>query len=201
MCIPGQQHILRLWCENWQSHGFEPVILTQHHAESHPNFLALDSHIRVMPLMNNSDYEMACFHRWLAMANVGGGLMADYDCFNNGFRKDDVDQSGQITIYQPPHVPSLVSGPSLEYERVINEIFMKFSTSQYKDWLKAHSKGGTAVSDMLILANTPELLNGKDIVREFRYHDDSWKSAKAIHFCNGGTGGRKLECITAWLQM
>lgn len=134
------------------------------------------------------------------MAYVGGGLMADYDCFNNGFTPEDISDSKILTVYCPPHVPCLVSGPALEYERVVREIFMRFKPSDYKDWLKKHTRNGTAIQDMLVLANHSDQIEGKDIVREFSYKSEDWKKAKAIHFCHAGTNCRQLECIKQWLQ-
>ena len=122
--------------------------------------------------------------------------MADYDCFNNGFRPEDVD-SNEMTIYEPPHVPCLVSGTSAEYERVI-QIFMNFNTNMYKDWLKAHSRGGMAVSDMLILANHSDQLRGKSCVAH--WDPNGANDAKAIHFCNACCGGKKIEAIQSWLK-
>lgn len=197
MGTDGQQILLGLWCENWKKAGFEPVVIGENHAMEHPNFRAFSDHVRSFTPMNyhTPEYEHACFYRWMAMAHIGGGLMADYDCLNSGFRPEDVVDK-EMTIYEPPHVPCLVSGSALEYERVI-QIFMDFRTAMYKDWLKKHSRGGTGVSDMLILANHSDQLNGKDVVRE--YNRDGMSEAKAIHFSNASCGGKKIAAIKSWM--
>lgn len=195
----GQEAILRMWSENWDRAGFQPIVLGQQDAEKHPDFGIYSDHVRSMPAMNHHtpEYEHACFFRWIAMAHVGGGLMADYDCFNAGFGPEDVVWK-EMTIYEPPHVPCLVSGSSMEYERVINDIFMKFNLSMYQDWLKPHSRNGKGVSDMLILANHSDQLNGVDLVRQ--YKKDGMAGAKAIHFSNSSCGGNKVKVIKSWLK-
>jgi len=194
----GQEEILRLWVDNWKQAGFDPVVIGQQQAEAHPGFNEFKERITAMPMMNHNipDYEHACFFRWIAMANVGGGLMADYDCFNAGFEPEDVVFK-DMTIYEPPHVPCLVSGSSLEYERVI-QIFMNFNIGMYKDWLKPHSRNGQGVSDMLVLANHSDQLEGKDLVRQ--YDPSGMKGSKAIHFSNRSCGGNKVKVIKEWLK-
>ena len=192
----GQEQILRLWVDNWKQAGFDPVVIGQQQAEAHPSYDEFRNYVTKMPFMNVFEYELACFLRWMAMAHIGGGLMADYDCFNAGFEPGDVIFK-DMTIYEPPHVPCLVSGSSLEYERVI-QIFMNFNIGMYKDWLKPHSRNGKGVSDMLILANHSDQLNGVDMVRQ--YNKDGMSGAKAIHFSNSSCGGQKFKAIQSWLK-
>jgi len=198
MSPPGQEAILKMWCDNWKQAGFDPVVIGQQQAEAHPGFSNFQEYVTAMPAMNyhTPDYEHACFYRWMAMAQIGGGLMADYDCFNAGFEPEDVVFK-DMTIYEPPHVPCLVSGSSLEYERVI-QIFMSFHPGMYQEWLKPHSRNGTGVSDMLILANHSDQLNGVDLVRQ--YSPDGMPGAKAIHFSNSSCGGNKIPTIASWLK-
>ena len=66
----------------------------------------------------------AGYIRWIAMAAVGGGFMADYDTFPlNHFlrhgRKLPFD--GELTVWAG-HVPALVSGSASEYFRIAKQI-------------------------------------------------------------------------------
>lgn len=194
----GQQRLIDLWKQNWSGAGFEPVIIGPPQAEAHPLYPEYSRHVIGMPMMNyhTPAYDHSCFFRWLAMAQVGGGLMADYDCFNAGFKPEEVEPEA-MTIYEPPHVPCLVSGSKSEFERVV-KIFMDFRLKMYKQWLLPHSRGGQGVSDMLILANHSDQVKGKDIVREWT--KDGVDKAKAIHFATSRCGPNKIAIIESWTK-
>jgi len=192
----AQELIIDIWKKSWIGAGFVPVVIGENEARSNPMFPRYSDIMAVKPLMNMADYELACFFRWAAMSQIGGGLMADYDCLNNGFSPDDIQET-EMTIYEPPHIPCLVSGSALEYHRMM-EMFMRFNISDYKDWLKPHSHGGKGTSDMLILANYPEEFKTMPYVRQ--YTDNGWETSKAIHFSNRSCGGQKLSEMNKWLK-
>lgn len=84
---PGepQREILDLWQRSWASRGWKPVVLTPANAGFHPLYEKVTQHIRQEHRGPNPfDYEVACFHRWLALAQVGGGggYTCDYDVMN-----------------------------------------------------------------------------------------------------------------------
>ena len=194
----GQIKLLECWSNNWADKGFDPVVMGENDAKLHPNFHAFTDRMGSFPMMNhnNPGYDMACFHRFMAMTQLGGGLMSDYDCLNNHFKPCDI-VVGEMTVYCPPHVPCLVSGSALEYERII-DLFMQFDPSMYKEWLHEHSNGGTAVMDMLILANYPDHINGVPYVKE--YSTKGWEKSKAIHFPSCKCGPKKLDIMNKWTQ-
>jgi len=190
--------IIKHWKQSWKNNGWNPIVLSINTAKKHPKFNWYTSEISKKPFMNMYDYEIACFHRWIAMAQVGGGVMSDYDCLNNGLKPDNIQdyiKGGKMTIYEPPFVPCLVSGSKKEYERIL-DLFVSFKTSEYKQELYPHTKIGTAVSDMLILANYPKQVQPCEIVKELLNKD--WKQAKVIHFSHAATKGKKLERIIEW---
>lgn len=68
--------------------------------------------------MNKADYEVACFIRHLAMANVGGGWMADYDVVPLALPACAAPSNDGLFTTHEGHVPSLVSATASEYLRV-----------------------------------------------------------------------------------
>src|SRR5574343_993366 len=79
MDVSTEHKLIVLWQHAWRMSGYEPVILTHLHADAHPQWAEVDELVRSFPTVNPVDYELACWHRWLALAQVGGGLMVDYD--------------------------------------------------------------------------------------------------------------------------
>lgn len=79
---PIQQAMVELWKRSWDARGWSPVVLDCQVAQRHPAFERFDRLVRSYPTVNPEDYEAACFERWLALDQVGGGLMTDYDVLN-----------------------------------------------------------------------------------------------------------------------
>lgn len=197
-----ERKILNWWKFTWFRAGWNPVVLSINEAKSHPRWEWYSNEINNKPMMNSTEYESACFHRWMAVAAIGGGIQSDYDCMNNGLRSEhltDEIKDGSLTIYEPAHVPSLVSGSKEEFDRMC-ELFAGFRVSDYKPEMMAESMNGTRVSDMFILANHTDRFKTKKIVWEF-HREPGWQSAKAIHFSNWSCDGiGKENAIPAWLQ-
>jgi len=81
----NQRNILDIWQRSWSKHGWGPLVLGPPEAQKHPLFTKLTEHVkREYRGPNPLIYELACFHRWLALAVVGGGYMSDYDVVNYG---------------------------------------------------------------------------------------------------------------------
>lgn len=85
--------LLDLWKKNWQTKGWNPIILDEEYAKKHPIFdkisikdfsNVLHSHTTNLP----TEYVMQCYLRWLAyhnyIINHGKVLWADYDVYNKG---------------------------------------------------------------------------------------------------------------------
>lgn len=198
----GEIKVLEAWKETWSKAGWNPVVLTKDRAESSPRFKWYDEQIRRNPFMNSDTYESACFHRWLAMTECGGGVHSDYDCLNNGLTPEDMMphlEKGDMTVFEPPHVPSLVCGSYREFQRMV-DLFAEFDLKDYRPDMLAHTRNGTAASDMLIIANKPESVKKSKVVWEFE-KEPSWESAKAIHFSHWACEGKgKLSEISKWMK-
>jgi hypothetical protein len=126
MTNDGDEALLEAWKEAWWEAGFEPRILTLEDAKSHPDYIPLDYAMSHTWL---DGYNKMCIFRWVAMSNVGGGWMSDYDLFPLGTpvlgdENDDTIQlpnNGILTVHDR-FVPDLVSGSADEWIRVAKEI-------------------------------------------------------------------------------
>ena len=77
----GDAEILCHWEILWREAGWEPKILSIKDAKRHPDFAQYLHDLRDVPLGPKPDFDKMNFLRYLAMAAVGGGLMADVDVF------------------------------------------------------------------------------------------------------------------------
>lgn len=196
----GECRILNIWKRTWSEFGWNPVVLTENDAKGSPRYDWYFAQMKKKPFMNSFEYEMACFQRWLAMAQIGGGVHSDYDCMNNGLQPEDIKsfvEDGNMTVYEPAHIPSLVSGSYREYHRMV-DLFAGFDTSHFKPEMHKDTRGGTSVSDMLIIANNPETVRPSKVVWEFR-REAGWEKAKAIHFSHWACEGiGKEKALADW---
>ena len=108
-----QKELIDLCRKSWERNGWDLVVLGHSDAEKHDFFSEYSQTIIKLPTVNPIKYEYSCFIRWLAMAQVGGGLMIDYDVINMGLVNLEAKKD-EITIYQR-HVPCVVYGTSEQY--------------------------------------------------------------------------------------
>ena len=69
------------WEILWREAGWEPKVLSIKDAKRHPDFAQYQHDLRDVPLGPKPDFDKMNFLRYLTMAAVGGGLMADVDVF------------------------------------------------------------------------------------------------------------------------
>lgn len=78
-----QTPIFELWEKSWRARGWEPIRLVPRDARQHPLYNAVTEHVTPLPRLGNPiKYELACYHRWLALDLAGGGYTSDYDVLN-----------------------------------------------------------------------------------------------------------------------
>lgn len=183
--IDAESHLrlITLWRRHHEKLGLEPVVLTQYHARQHPYFKEFDDRVRRLPTTNPNGYDLACYHRWLAMvvalysphSEAGQvGLMADYDLFLRTDATKDLFLMGvpaRVTVFENI-VPCLVLGDA--------RAFLQACT-----WFAEYPMPGTKhTSDMYILeqlaAKKPELFARYHWVKS--YGESDWAKAPAVHF-------------------
>lgn len=110
--------LLQSWRAFWRRSGWEPTVLTPHGvaAKYDDDAEAFLAELAKLPF---DAFQQMLFTRWIAMASVGGGWLADYDVFplrpffdTDSAREENVfsfPNSGNLTLYEAV-APSLVSG-------------------------------------------------------------------------------------------
>lgn len=88
MSAKEQSTLIDIWRRAWKAQGWEPIILTPKDAKAHPRYEELHAKFAAFPTINPKEYEVACFDRWIAMAQVGGGICVDYDVLPFGFTNE-----------------------------------------------------------------------------------------------------------------
>lgn len=141
------QRLLEAWQLAWREAGWNPVVLTLEDAQRHVLYNITMQQLDKSTLLGkggrNEEYNRYCFLRYVAMAAVGGGVMADYDLFplhaTNTPRKPIGEDSGYFTVYQKTlnkagGVPSLCSGRATEWERMAKSIVQVAQGSTNVGW-------------------------------------------------------------------
>ena len=144
----GDGPAVDVWREVWSKAGWDPKVLTQNDAAKHPRYDEMVDRFMTYPTSNPPGYELACYLRYLAMAEAGGGFMTDYDVVNVNVppppQCDWLPNDGAFTTHEN-FVPSLATGSAAEFERVVGE----FYDADVQDVLAA-TNSGNQVSDMIL---------------------------------------------------
>eukprot|EP00549_Striatella_unipunctata_P025380 CAMPEP_0118710738 /NCGR_PEP_ID=MMETSP0800-20121206/23600_1 /TAXON_ID=210618 ORGANISM="Striatella unipunctata, Strain CCMP2910" /NCGR_SAMPLE_ID=MMETSP0800 /ASSEMBLY_ACC=CAM_ASM_000638 /LENGTH=310 /DNA_ID=CAMNT_0006615057 /DNA_START=108 /DNA_END=1037 /DNA_ORIENTATION=+ len=142
MSYSNDEALITSWKAEWTVQGWDPMVLTLADAKSHKDFDVLNRALDT--LSNFGYYDRLCFLRWLAMAAVGGGWMADYDTFPLWPMDGHVLPSGgKLTIHEGSKVggvPSLVSGNGEEWLRLAHSLVrnaMEHNDDQHWSDMKA----------------------------------------------------------------
>jgi len=177
--------MLTLWRRHHKQFGFDPFVLREFHARKHPRFAQFLEAVRKLPSINPENYDLACYVRWMAVAQMAHELrlkravMMDYDTFLTPTVHDDlnilkVESPDRLAVLQNT-TPCLVLGSATNFEQAC----IWFASTKAAAELK-HT------SDMVILEHVattePAAFNRFNAVK--CYGEDGWKTAPAIHFSN-----------------
>jgi len=177
--------LLAVWREKWLAAGFEPFVLNEHIARKHPYFEELNKGLERLPSQNSPEYERACYLRHLALAQVGGGLMSDFDVFPRGGALpsgflDWLGDQQQLVLLQANCVcPCLFYATPAVAERVCHE----FITREFK---MHEINGKPHISDQYCLSQIVEA--GADWIQQkdctMLWTEDGWDQRPFVHFAN-----------------
>ena len=169
--LPPQDGVLRLWAESWKKFGWTPRVLTDRLARMSPDFDQYLARINKLPTVNAREYENACYLRWLALQDAGGGWMVDYDVINFGFRPRK--GVGEVEMLDCTYVPCAVWANKMGSAKICGMIYKHRPKTEH-------------VSDMTIFktqfARKAFGLPGTAVVE---YSVPGWEKAPLVHFAAG----------------
>jgi len=115
-----EDQVVELWRKEWTNAGFDTRVLTLEDAVRHPAFKEVEGIMETLHGIRS--HEAMCFYRWFAMAALGGGWMSESDTFPINFPLNEgtsLPNGGIFTSFQA-HIPALMSGTGVEWNRVAN---------------------------------------------------------------------------------
>jgi hypothetical protein len=166
----SQKNLINICSESWEKYGWTVEVIGEKDAQNHFLYKEYKSIILTFPSVNPFPYDYHCYMRWLAMANIGGGIMIDYDVMNTGLRDLNFFNFSELTVYQG-HVPCVVSGKAEDYLSAVYG-FMSFKNNIGID-MKMRNEPHT--SDMLMLSS------GKIKFKKMNEVKDYPENGKLIH--------------------
>lgn len=129
ICFPEQQEMLSIWKNNWETKGFQPIVLERKDAKSHFLFNeyvnTLNKRHKNLLGRDISEYGLSCYFRWLAYANLNikeTFLVSDYDVINVRLKKQDVSGFHLMSNL----CPCLASGNSKDF-LMLSRFFLEYS--------------------------------------------------------------------------
>lgn len=189
-----QAQMINHWRVSWSKRGWFPVVLQKSDAERHPFFKEYAKAVSRLPTVNPFDYEMACYHRWLAVAAAGGGYMSDYDVINYSYeaRSFPADLTiHEINLTHQTATPSVVSGSQFGFMSMC----LMFATCDV-DEVCSEIGSIRTTSDMFISQKIHSRMPYNASSDVAQYGDDGWGNAKLVHYCSDRTTNtNRLECI------
>lgn len=174
--------LINAWRERWSAVGFEPFVLSEHHARAHPYFEEFSKGLEKLPTQNSREYELACYHRWLALAQAGGGLCGDYDVFpRDQPPKKFVDtKSNKLQLLQQNCVCPCLFYASREVAERVCQAFVSTDFKMHEINGKPH------LSDQYCLSQMVE--SGTDWIAQkdctMLWTEEGWDSRPFVHFAN-----------------
>lgn len=180
-----QREMIRHWKRSWAKRGWAPKVLTQSDAKRHPMFDAFTERVKRLPTVNPMEYEIACYHRWLAVAVMGGGFMADYDVINYSFNA--TAPSDELVIYEAHYcrdevTPSCVGGTAYGFMNAV----LAFAASDVELVSDEHN-GKPHTSDMIVLQKVRD--SGLYVIAPTvkSYGNLGWDTAPLVHYSHAAT--------------
>ena len=174
---PGPGELLDVWRKTWAAHGWEPTVLWQNDAEAHPRYDEIFEAVHKLPTVNSRQYEDACYLRWVALLQVGGGLMVDYDVGNRGFTPDHLHTPRALVPLHVDRVPCALWASKAGLNTVL-------------EWFKNPGEPWTVngqphLSDMHVFARRSSGFPVDPVCCEF--NDPRTKGLPLVHFSSDST--------------
>ncbi len=171
--VPGIDHgaeaaLIILWQKSWRDCEFLPVMLTHQHADAHPRAEEFKQVVSKFPSSNPAGYDLSCWLRWLAFAQVGGGLMTDYDIIARAFSPEFLALPHEVNVLDRGGVPCAVYATPEGAQRIVDAIIQEphnHDGKHYSDMLHFQARGYPKAPDLTSPFGAP-----------------GWENAPAVHF-------------------
>jgi len=154
-----EAQLASLWRRSWAASEFVPVMLTHQIVQSHPKFAEYDALVRSFPTVNPPGYDLACWHRWLALDMAGGGLMTDYDVICRAFSPELLQFPDPITILDRGGVPCAVYVTAAGARQLVDDILSfphKHDGKHYSDMFFFQAKGYPRAGSLTAPYDSPD---------------------------------------------
>ena len=188
-----QEELIEICAKSWEKNDWELIVLNYDKAKEHPYYQIYSGLVKTFPSVNPPPYDYHCYMRWLAMAQVGGGLMIDYDVINTSFKNQDSEflaEQKHLSVLQN-NVPCVVYGSSEQYLKVCE----KFCELINYPGCVVNMNNKPHTSDMIMLA----VGFSENDINKLRYVVDYPNNGPLVHcsqrFCSENKTN-KLEAMT-----
>lgn len=181
-----QRNLISLWRDSWKTHGWNPIIFEEGDIEKIPNLQDVKNKIWRLPTLFGANFELACTVRWLLAGNAGGGMLADYDVFNYGFRPPEaLPEKLTVLCADPPACVDLgaVLGTKEHFQRMF-DLFMALEFDPARDTYNGEGHCGDAVWFMRMF-EFKNLFKPDWITRApgcVRFGAPGWRNSFLVHY-------------------
>jgi hypothetical protein len=157
----SQRRLIEVWRRSWAKQGWNPIVLSEGDAAQHPRYAEFKKKFWELPTEYGHDYEGACFMRWVATANCGGGMMTDYDVINYNFAPREPKPDKMVIFSEPDTALFMgaIHAPKALFEQMCQN-FLDWQPDQ-RDWNAHanlfHCSDLTYLQQVMLFKNRPAL--------------------------------------------
>lgn len=183
--LPNQEWMIQKWTAEWLNAGFIPKVIGVSEAMTHPHFEKFEAYFKSLPTINPPAYELACWRRWIAMVQVGGGLMTDYDVLpyslNLGMVPEYKTDSLPLIMADNNPCPCAVIGTANQFNNALKWFMANSDKCIKTENGRPHASDQTAVQ-----SGVPWVA----IDLCFQYGREGWEKSPMVHYCHAACAGR-----------
>lgn len=125
--LPLNNLMVKMWVKSWSNQGWNPIVLSEKDAKSHPLYEQFSHVLRRFPSVNTPGFDYHAFMRWLAVPALDGYVSTEPDVLNYSLTPDMIvpwlekAMSNNILQCHSP-VPAFLCGTPRAYENVCKQI-------------------------------------------------------------------------------
>lgn len=175
--------LINHWIQSWKHCGWTPIVLSYKDILKNEQYIDLIKKIKSLPTVNNRKYEEACFVRWLALKQVGGGILSDYDAINYNMTPQDFVAHTELDALGDRDW-GCVHACNKGLDEFIDEILVNG-----QNYIRTHRRSGKPfVSDMVVSRGYNKINRRPDIrhavADRFESKEIEFKPPFIVHYSN-----------------